>query len=95
MTFHCPALSITWFAALAGATTLAGNALAQANTVKADVIHYQTHTQTHAQTHAQTTGITGIGVPAGADAQVGNATNVLLFFEREVAPNLGVERVLG
>ena len=87
MTIHFRALSVTLVAALVGATTLAGNALAQANTVKAGVIHYQTH--------ARTTGITGIGVPAGADAQVGNATTVLLSFEREVAPNLGVELVLG
>lgn len=87
MTIHFRALSVTLVAALVGAATLAGNALAQANTVKAGVIYYQTH--------ARTTGITGIGVPAGADAQVGNATTVLLSFEREVAPNLGVELVLG
>ena len=84
---HFRALSVTLVATLVGATTLAGNALAQANTVKAGVIHYQTH--------ARTTGITGIGVPAGADAQVGNATTALLSFEREVAPNVGVELVLG
>jgi len=81
------ALSLPLAATLVGITTLAGNALAQVNTVKAGVIHYQTH--------AQTSGITGIGVPPGADAQVGHATTVLLTYEREVAPNLGVELVLG
>lgn len=81
------ALSVSLAATLVGTTMLAGNALAQANTVKAGLIYYQTH--------AQTTGITGIGVPAGADATVGNATTVLLSFEREVAPNIGVELVLG
>ena len=84
---HFRALSMSLAATLVGATTLAGNALAQANTVKAGVIYDQTH--------AQTSGITGIGVPAGADTQVGNATTVLLSCEREVAPNLGVELVLG
>ena len=74
---------------LAGATLAAGtgNAMAQVNTVKAGLIYYQTH--------AETTGITGIGVPAGADAEVGNATTLLLSFEREIAPNIGVELVLG
>jgi outer membrane protein len=61
--------------------------LAQLNTVKGGIIYYQTH--------AQTTGITGIGVPPGADADVGNATTVLLSFERELAPNIGAELVLG
>lgn len=60
---------------------------AQLNTVKGGLIYYQTH--------AETTGITGIGVPAGADADVGNATTLLLSFEREIAPNIGVELVLG
>jgi outer membrane protein len=74
-------------AATLATTTLAGNALAQANTVKAGVIYYQTH--------AETTGITGIGVPAGADAAVGNATTLLLTYERALTPNVGVELVLG
>lgn len=78
-------LSLT--AATLAATTLAGSALAQANTVKAGLIHYQTH--------AKTTGITGIGVPPGADADVGNATTLLLSVEREIAPNIGIELVLG
>lgn len=79
--------SLSLAAATLAAFTLSGHALAQVNTVKAGLIYYQTH--------AQTTGITGIGVPPGADANVGNATTVLLSFEREVAPNIGVELVLG
>jgi len=62
-------------------------ALAQSNTVKLGIIYYQTH--------AQTTGITGIGVPAGADAEVGNATTALFTYERAVTPEFGVELVLG
>lgn len=72
---------------LLAATALSGNALAQLNTAKAGVIYYQTH--------AQTTGITGIGVPPGADAEVGNATTLLLTYERLLTPNVGVELELG
>jgi outer membrane protein len=72
---------------LLAAGTLAGGALAQVNTAKAGVIYYQPH--------ARTTGITGIGVPAGADADVGSATTALFTYEREVAPNIGIELVLG
>jgi outer membrane protein len=71
--------------ALASLTGTASQA--QLNTVKGGVIYYQTH--------AETTGVTGIGVPPGADADVGNATTLLLSFEREIAPNIGVELVLG
>ena len=76
---------------LIAASTLAGGALAQAgampNTIKLGVIFYQPH--------AQTSGITGLGVPAGADASIGSATTLLGTWEREVAPNLGIELVLG
>jgi len=74
---------------LIAATTLAGPVLAQAtlNTVKLGVIYYQTH--------AQTSGITGLGVPPGAEASVGNATTVVATYERELAPNVGIELVLG
>ena len=76
---------------LIAASTLACGALAQSdaprNTVKLGVILYQPH--------AKTSGITGLGVPAGADASVGSATTLLGTYEREVAPNLGIELVLG
>lgn len=74
---------------LIASAALAGPALAQntLNTVKLGAIYYQTH--------AQTTGITGTGVPAGADATVGNASTLLMTIERELAPNIGIEAVLG
>ncbi len=76
---------------LFAASTLAGGALAQSdnplNTVKLGVIFYQPH--------AQTSGITGLGVPAGADASIGSATTLLGTYERIVAPNIGIEAVLG
>ena len=72
---------------LSAATLLAGTALAQANTVKLGVILYQPH--------AKTTGITGLGVPAGADATIDSSTTALFTYEREIAPNIGLELVLG
>ncbi len=75
---------------LLAASAPATSALAQAsllNTVKLGVIDYQPH--------ARTTGITGLGVPAGADATIGSATTLLVTYERELAPNLGLEFVLG
>lgn len=65
----------------------AGPALAQLNTLKVGAIYYQTH--------SRTSGISGIGVPPGADADVGNATTLLLTYERAITPNIGVELVLG
>ena len=72
---------------LSTATLLAGGAMAQANTVKLGVIVYQPH--------AKTTGITGLGVPPGADATIGDSTTVLFTYEREIAPSMGLELVLG
>jgi outer membrane protein len=57
------------------------------NTVKLGVTYYQTHSKTD--------GITGLGVPAGADAKVGNATTVIGTYERQIAPDVGLEVVLG
>lgn len=57
------------------------------STLKGGVIYYQTH--------ARTNGVTGIGIPPGADATVGNATTVLLTYEYALSPNVGVELVLG
>jgi outer membrane protein len=50
------------------------------------------------QTHSRTDGISGIGVPPGADASVSGATTVIFVYERlltPISPNLGVEFVLG
>jgi outer membrane protein len=77
------ALSI---AALA-AVLAPGPASAQSNVVKFGVARYTTHSQTN--------GITGIGVPPGADAETGDATTVIIEYERLLSPNLGVELALG
>ncbi|MCY7316564.1 MAG: outer membrane beta-barrel protein [Rubrivivax sp.] len=76
-------------AALAALATLSAGGLAQAqdSTLKAGGIYYQTH--------AKTNGITGIGIPPGADATVGNATTLGLSYEYALSPNVGVELVLG
>jgi outer membrane protein len=53
---------------------------------------------TRYDTHSKTTGISGIGVPPGADAEVGDATTVIFVYERlltPISPNIGLEFVLG
>lgn len=79
-TFHASALAAILL-------LTAGTASAQLNTVKFGVIRYQTH--------AETSGIRGIGVPPGADADVGSANTLLFTYEREIAPNVGIELVMG
>jgi len=71
----------------ASAILLSGKASAQDNVVKVGLTEYTTHSRTN--------GVTGIGVPAGADATTGNATTIILVYERMVTPNIGVELVLG
>jgi outer membrane protein len=56
-------------------------------TVKFGAIRYDTSSKTN--------GVTGIGVPPGADARTGDATTVLLAYERLVAPAIGIELVVG
>jgi outer membrane protein len=74
-------------AAVIGLLAASGAAQAQNWIVKAGAIYYQTH--------SETTGIQGIGIPPGADAETGNATTLLLTIERTFTPNLSVEFVLG
>ena len=62
-------------------------AQAQSNTLKFGVIRYDPHSTSD--------GITGLGVPAGADSNVDAANAPLLTYERELVPNLGLELVLG
>jgi outer membrane protein len=57
------------------------------NVVKIGITRYDTHSKTN--------GISGIGVPAGADAEVGDATTVIFVYERLFTPNVGLEFVLG
>jgi outer membrane protein len=67
--------------------TATGTAHAQSVTVKGGFIQYNTNSRTN--------GVTGIGIPAGADAKTGNAGTALLTIEAEVMPDVGVELVLG
>ncbi|MDQ2736863.1 MAG: OmpW family protein, partial [Pseudomonadota bacterium] len=76
--------SLALAAALACATFAAS---AQSNVVKIGITDYVPH--------SKTTGITGIGVPPGADADVGSATTVIFVYERMFTPNIGAEFVLG
>lgn len=59
----------------------------QGQTFKAGLIRYDAHSKTN--------GVTGIGLPPGADAEVGDATTFLFTYEIGVMPNVGVELVLG
>jgi outer membrane protein len=80
-------LRLTILAAGTLALMTAGSALAEGLTVKTGAIRYNTHSKTN--------GISGIGIPAGADAQVGDASTVVFTFEKALTPNVGVELVLG
>jgi outer membrane protein len=71
-----------------------GSALAQAvnppkdpHVVKAGLSRYETNTVT--------SGISGIGIPPGADATTGNATTALFTYEYHFQPNWGLEIALG
>lgn len=70
-----------------GALLGAGAAQAQDNIFKAGLIRYDTS--------SRTTGVKGIGIPPGADAETGDATTLIAVFERTLTPNLGIELVLG
>lgn len=62
-------------------------AQAQDNTLKVGAIRYDAHSKTN--------GITGPGIPPGADAEVGDATTLLLTYTRMFTPNVSVELVVG
>lgn len=74
---------------LIGAALAAAAGIAQAQTyaVKAGAILYQPHSRSD--------GVRGIGIPPGADIDVGNATTALLIGEVHFTPNLSMELVLG
>lgn len=80
-------LHLKILAASAVAWLAAGSAFADGLTLKVGGARYQTH--------SKTTGISGIGIPAGADAQVGDASTALFTIERALTDNVGVELVLG
>jgi outer membrane protein len=77
-------LQLIVLAALAGAGVAAQ---AQTHVFKAGVIRYDPH--------SQTSGITGIGLPPGADAKVGAASTPLFTYEYRLTPNVGLDLVLG
>lgn len=78
------AIALTVFAA-AGAH--AQDDLQFPNTVKLGASAYTTHSSTN--------GVTGPGIPPGADAKTGNAGTLLLVYERHVHPHFGIELALG
>jgi outer membrane protein len=83
-------MSIRKVQTLAGAAVLGlccAATQAQDNTFKTGLILYDTH--------SQTSGIQGVGVPPGADAETGDATTLILVYERMINPNVGIELVLG
>jgi len=74
--------------ALAAALALSAfGAQAQDNVVKVGVTRYTTHSKTN--------GVSGIGVPPGADATTDDATTIIFVYERLFTPQVGLEFVLG
>jgi outer membrane protein len=82
-----PMKTIALLAAACGIALTCGVAQAEDNIVKFAVSEYTTH--------SKTSGLSGIGVPPGADATTSNATTVIFTYERLVMPNVGVELVVG
>lgn len=80
-------IALTRALALLLATLALPTAQAQDNVFKVGVVRYDTHSKTN--------GVTGIGIPAGADTTVGGASTVLFVGERLFGPHWGVELVLG
>ncbi|MDE2566637.1 MAG: outer membrane beta-barrel protein [Burkholderiales bacterium] len=72
---------------LAAVAAACGAAHAEGLTFKAGVIRYQPD--------SRTSGLTGIGIPPGADAKVGSANTALFTIEYELQPHWGAELVLG
>jgi outer membrane protein len=75
------------FLVLAVVAGAAAQAQAQAQTLKLGYIYYDPHSRTN--------GVTGIGIPPGADANVKGAGTLLLTYEVELKPDVGAEFVLG
>lgn len=73
--------------ALVAGTLATTAAVAQDNLFKFGLTRYTTHSRTE--------GVRGPGLPPGADAVTGDATTVLLIYERLFGPNFGAEIVLG
>jgi outer membrane protein len=78
--------------AVALAAMLAAGAASAQDTFRQNVVKFGVSEYT---TNSKTNGVSGIGVPAGADAETGDATTVIAVYERLITPNLGIELVLG
>jgi len=78
---------IRTLALLVAAAAACGAAQAQDSTFKFGLTRYDTHSKTN--------GVTGVGVPAGGDAETGDATTAIFVYEYQLMPNVGVELVLG
>jgi outer membrane protein len=81
------ALAATTLASAAAVQAQTSNPPAQPHSVKLGFARYETHSVTN--------GVTGIGIPPGADAKTGNANTALMTYEYLVQPYLGIELVLG
>ena len=79
--------SLRSLAVAVAAVSATGLATAQQNVLKVGIADYTTHSKSN--------GVTGIGVPAGADARTGDAVTVLFEIERYLTPNWGIELALG
>lgn len=69
------------------AASAAPAAHAQDNSLMVGVTRYTTDSKSN--------GISGVGVPPGADAETGDATTLLLVYERALTPRLSGQLVLG
>jgi len=84
---HVPSLAAATLLALACNAAQADGIADGNNVLKLGITRYDTHSKTN--------GISGIGVPPGADAEVGDATTAIFVYERLLTPQVGLEFVLG
>ncbi|HEX7437520.1 MAG TPA: OmpW family outer membrane protein [Caldimonas sp.] len=82
-------LKTSIFTAAIAAALAATAVQAQDNVVKLGATRYTTHSSSNGLT------ATPPVFPAGADAETGDATTLLLVIERSLTPNLGIELALG
>jgi outer membrane protein len=81
------ALALSAVAAATSAGALAQDSILEKSIFKVGIARYDTH--------SKTSGISGIGIPAGADAKTGDATTIILNYEYMATPQFGIEFVLG
>ncbi len=76
-------------AIVVGLVVASSTAQAQDNMIKFGVVYYDTNSSTSGLT------ATPPVLPAGADAKTGDATTVVLAYERALTPNIGIKLDLG